>query len=613
MIRTASNWKRAAVLTVLVFAARPARATIDYSVSVTHPERHLFGVTMRVPDVHDRVLLQMPAWNALYQIRDFSSHMLQVTAKDEAGNALPIVKLDKQTWQVAGTGALTVSYPIFWDETGPFASQLNPDHAFLNLAMVLLYVPDRRAEDTRVVFDDMPESWRVAVELESASADSNWSPPKSDPAVGRHTGAYVAPSYDALVDAPVELSAFDEFHFEAGGRPIRVVIHGESGDRSRLTDALKRIVDYEVSLMGGAPFGEYLFLFHVGTVFGGGGMEHANCTAISADVPGQLAAYSAHEFFHAWNVKRIRPRSLEPVDFTKEMWTKSLWFAEGVTNTYGAYTMVRTGLWSTQQFYGNLAGQISELESRPAHHWQSVEQSSLDAWYEKYPAYTRPEESISYYNKGQLIGLALDILIRDRTDNRASLDDMLRALNDEFARRGRFYNESEDLRAVAENVIRGKATATNADLKDFFARYVSGTDEIPFDDLLGRAGWLLKDTGQRRASFGFAIRREGKAPPSVSGLEAGSAAQEAGLQEGDILLALNGDPPPRSPERWLRDHQPDERVKVKVRRSGAEKEFSFVLGRQFDAVYQIVESPDSTAKQRRIRDGILHGTVGASR
>jgi predicted metalloprotease with PDZ domain len=602
MIRCARNWKRAAALVALLFAARPARATIDYSISVAHPERHLFGVTMRVPNVHDRVLLQMPAWNALYQIRDFSSHMLQVTAKDEAGATLPIVKLDKQTWQVAGAGTLTVTYPIFWDEASPFASQLNPDHAFLNLAMVLLYVPDRRAEDTRLAFDDMPDGWRVAVELDSANMPA-----------GHRSGAYTAPSYDALVDAPVELGAFAEFDIEAGGKPIRIVVHGDPGDRSKLTDTLKRIVDYEVSLMGGAPFREYLFLFHVGTVYGGGGMEHANCTTISADVPGQLTSYAAHEFFHAWNVKRIRPRSLEPVDFTKEMWTKSLWFAEGVTSTYGAYTMVRTGLWSTQQFYGNLAAQISELESRPARRWQSVEQSSLDAWYEKYPIYNHPEDSISYYGKGELVGVALDILIRDMTDNRASLDDMLRLLNDEFARRGRFYNESEDLRAVAEEVIRSKATAANPDLKDFFARYVSGTDEIPFDDLLGRAGWLLKDTGQRHAAFGFAIGRGGNAPPSVGALEPGSAAQQVGVQDGDILLAFNGEPLPRSPERWLRDHQPGERITVKVRRSSEEKDFSFVLDRQFDPAYQVVEAPDPTEKQRRIRDGILHGTVSAPR
>ncbi len=557
---------------------------------------------MRVPNVHDRVLLQMPVWNALYQIRDFSSHMMQVAAKDEVGSALPIVKLDKQTWQVTGNGTLTISYPIYWDEPGPFASQLNPDHAFLNLAMVLLYVPDRRGEDTRLQFDHMPENWRVAVEMEAARMAS-----------GRGTASYAAPSYDALVDSPVELGTFEEFRIDAGGRPVRIVVHGDSGDRSQLSDALKRIVDYQVSLMGGAPFREFLFLFHVGTNFGGGGMEHANSTAISADVPGQLPSYSAHELFHSWNVKRIRPQSLEPVDFTKEMGTKSLWFAEGVTNTYGAYTLVRTGLWSTQQFYGNLAAQIRDLESRPAHRWQSAEQSSLDAWLEKYPMYARPEESISYYNKGQLLGVTLDILIRDMTDNRVSLDDVMRALNEEFAFHGRFYNESEDLRAVSEDVIRREVPAAKADLKDFFSRYVSGTDEIPFDDFLGRAGLLLKDTGQRRAAFGFTIRREGNGPPWVGGLESGSAAQQAGLQDGDSLTLLNSDPVPRSPERWLRDHQAGERVTLKVRRSNEEKEFSFVLGRQSEAVFQVIEAPESTEKQRRIRDGILHGTTGASR
>ena len=557
---------------------------------------------MRVPNVHDRVFLQMPAWNALYQIRDFSSHMMQVTAKDKAGNALPIAKLDKQTWQVAGDGTVTITYLILWDEPGPFASQLNPDHAFLNLAMVLLYVPDRRGEDTRLVFDDAPDTWRVAVELETVGISAR-----------PHAEAFVAPSYDELVDAPVELGAFDEFRIEAGGRPIRIVLHGDSGDRSRLGDALKRIVDYQVTLMGGAPFQEYLFLFHVGSNFGGGGMEHANSTAISADVPGQLASYSAHEFFHTWNVKRIRPQALEPVDFTKEMYTKSLWFAEGVTNTYGAYTMVRTGLWSTQQFYGNLAGQISELQSRPAHRWQSVEQSSLDAWFEKYPLYSRPEESISYYNKGQLLGVALDVFIRDATDNHASLDDVLRALNQQFAQRGKFYNESADLRAAAEDVIRKKVPAARADVSDFFSRYVAGTDEIPFDDFLGRAGWLLKDTGQRRAAFGFAIRREGNNPPSIADVEPASGAQQAGLLDGDVLTALNGESLPRSPERWLRDHQPGERVTVKLRRDAEEKEASFLLGRQSEAQYQVVDVPNPTEKQRRIREGILHGTVDAPR
>ena len=597
MIASGRSLLRFVVFSAL-FIARPAHATIDYTVSVAHPDKHIFVVTMRVPSVRDRLTLQMPVWNALYQIRDFSSHMMQVSARDEQNHSLPIVKIDKQTWQVSASGTLTITYPIYWDEPGPFASQLNPDHAFLNLAMILLYAPDRRAEDARIKFQDVPESWRVAVELEPAGMSA-----------GGATGAFVAPGYDALVDAPVEIGAFEEFRFEAGGRPIRVAVHGDAGDRAKLTDALKRIVDYQVSLMGGAPFREYLFLFHVGPNFGGGGMEHSNCTSISADISAQLPGYSAHEFFHSWNVKRIRPQSLEPVNYTKEMPTRSLWFAEGVTNTYGAYTLVRTGLWSAQQFYGNLAAQINELESRPAHRWQSVEQSSMDAWQEKYPLYTRPEESISYYNKGQLVGVALDIAIRDRTGNRASLDDVLRALNKDYAQQGRFYNESEELRAVAENAIRKKAPGANSDLAEFFAQYVSGVAEIPFSSILERAGLAIRDTAQRRASLGFTIIRDLGGAYSVASLDVESPAGQSGLNDGDVLIAINGEDVPRSLERWLRDRQPEERVTVKIRRAGEIREFSFSLGRMTDAIYQISELPRATEQQRHIRDGLLRGTT----
>jgi predicted metalloprotease with PDZ domain len=601
MRRSRGGWRYEWLLAATLFAAQPAAARIDYAISIAHPDRHIFQVTMQVPKVRDQLTLQMPAWNALYQIRDFSSHMMQVAARDGAGNQLRIAKLDKQTWKVTGNGAVTVSYSTYWDEAGPFSAQLNPDHAFLNLALVLLYVPDRRAEETRLVFDDVPESWRVAVELDAGEM-----------AAGRRTGAYSAPNYDALVDAPVEIGKFEELRFNAGGKPIRVAIHGDLGDTSRVTDALERIVDYESTLMGGLPSREYLFVFHFGSSFGGGGMEHSNSTAISASVLAELVNTSAHEFFHLWNVKRIRPQALEPVDYTKEMYTRSLWFAEGVTDTYAAFTLVRTGLWSAQQFYTDFAAHMNELEGRPAHRWQSAEQSSLDAWLEKYTLYNRPEESISYYNKGKLLGLGLDILIRDSTDNRGSLDDMLRYLNDEYALRGRFYDESQDLRAAAEAVIRKSAPGAKADLRDFFNRYVAGTDEMAYSDWLERAGLLLKPSGQRRAVLGFSLRREGGDSSIVQALEPGSSAEEAGLREGDAVIALNGEAVPRSPERWLRDHQPEEHITLKVRRRGEEKEFSFALG-QWGTSYQIIEMPDPAEKQRRIRDGILHGTTSAPR
>jgi predicted metalloprotease with PDZ domain len=258
------------------------------------------------------------------------------------------------------------------------------------------------------------------------------------------------------------------------------------------------------------PFEEYVFFYHFNPDSMGGGMEHANSTAIDSSRPPAVGV-TAHEFFHLWNVKRIRPVSLERgcpegcadgrgPDYSRENWTRSLWLAEGVTSTYGAFTLVRTGLWTRQQFYKDLAGEIAELESRPARQWQSVEQASLDAWLEKYARYQQPEYSISYYNKGQILGVLLDILIRDATDNRASLDDVLRYLNREFAHRGRFYDEQRDIRAAVEKIA-------GRDFGDFFARYVAGTDPLPYDEILGRAGLQLTLRGRNST-----IEETGAAP-----------------------------------------------------------------------------------------------------
>jgi predicted metalloprotease with PDZ domain len=183
-------------------------------------------------------------------------------------------------------------------------------------------------------------------------------------------------------------------------------------------------------------------------------------------------------------VKRIRPQSLEPVDYSREQYTRALWFAEGVTSTYASYTLERTGLWTKNQFYRDLSGQIAMLQSRPAHLWQSAEESSLDAWFEGFNEYRDQARSISYYNKGQILGVMLDLAIRDATDNHKSLDDVMRRMNAEYAAKGKFYDDSEGVRAVIEEV-------SGKDFKDFFARYVAGTDEIPYDKFFSVAGLAL--------------------------------------------------------------------------------------------------------------------------
>ncbi len=483
----------------LLFVALPASATIEYRVSLAQPEQHLFRVTMTVPDVQDRLVAAMPAWNALYQIRDFAYRVQNVEAQAQGGQAVQVTKLDKQTWRIqpassggSPLGRVRIEYAVFWDEAGPFSSQLNSSHAFINPATILFYIPDRRGEDVRVEYGDVPESWRIAVALKPAPLPAGTGP-------GPNSWTFRAANYDALVDAPVEISALEESRFEVSGAHIRVVVHGTGWDRGALLDSVRRVVAYQVALMHEAPFEEFLFLYHFGSGSAGGGMEHANATAIDSSRE-PAAGVTAHEFFHVWNVKRIRPQSLEPacaeacaagrgVDYSRENWTRALWFAEGVTSTYGAYTLVRTGLWTPQRFYADLAAEIGELESRPARAWQSAEQASLDAWFEKYPQYRQPEFSISYYNKGQILGVLLDILIRDATDNRGSLDNVLRHLNREFARRGRFYDERRDIRSAAEEIA-------GRDFGDFFARYVAGTDPLPYGDILGLAGLELTLRGR---------------------------------------------------------------------------------------------------------------------
>lgn len=591
--------RRFGLLLVLLQVALPVRAAIRYAVSVAHPESHLFRVTMTIPEVRDHVVVQLPAWNGLYQIRDFAHRVSAVRATGLSATPLPITKLDKQTWRIMGNGTVTVRYAAYWDEPGPFSSQLNGTHAFLNLATVLFYVPDRRREEARIAFEDLPPAWRVAVAL-----------PRADAAPGHGGESYVAPGYDALVDAPVELGAFQEFRLGGSGDAVagavRVVVHGEGWDREPLAAALRAIVSYETQLMSGAPFDEYLFIYHIGSAGGGagGGMEHGNSTAIFLDSMRVFGNVSAHEFFHLWNVKRIRPQSLEPVDYTREQWTRALWFAEGVTSTYAAYTLVRTGLWSRKQFYDDLAYQITELESRPARRWLSVEEASLDAWFEKYPLYRRPDFSISYYNKGQILGLLLDILIRDATDNRASLDDLMRSLNEDFARSGRFYADSAGIRAAAERVA-GRS------FEEFFSRYVSGADELPCADILARAGLALKGLGRPRAEFGFFAARGPDGAGVVAQIEPGSAAEQAGVREGDTLLLLNGAPFPRNAVAWLREHRAGETVRLRLRRDMQEREVSFVLTERAEHAYQIDEAGSPTEKQRRIREGLLRGVTDA--
>ncbi len=578
---------------LLALVVNSASATIRYTVSIEHPERHIFHVSMEIPGVTGELTVQMPAWNALYQIRDFSAHVREVEAF-AGSNPTMLEKLDKLTWRITGNGTITVRYATYWDEPGPFATQLNAEHAFINPAMILMYVSTRRAEDVVLDMPDVPLEWAATGAtlklLDYTSRVRNFE--------------FAASGYHTLVDAPIEAAKFEKFDLPGMNPPVSVVVHGDKWKKKEVEEELRRICAYELKLMEGAPYEHYTFIIHFGQAAAGagGGMEHANSTAISLRSGEEFPDIAAHEFFHLWNIKRIRPATLDPVDYTKEQYTRALWFAEGVTSTYAAYTVVRSQLRSKEQFYFDLSQQISGLEVRPANRWQSAEESSLDAWLEKYPLYDRPENSISYYAKGQVLGVLLDILIRERTDNEKSLDDVLRAMNNEFAKQNKAYRDSLDIRLTAEQVAGGS-------FEDFFRDYVSHAKALPYAQILALAGLALRTAQRKRPVLGFFTERGAGGEVIVQDLDSESSAAQAGLHSGDVILSWNGSEPPRNAERWVYSQKAGSVVRVRVRRDDREVSIDFRIDDATETSYQVVEDSHAGAKAKRIREGILRGTT----
>jgi predicted metalloprotease with PDZ domain len=556
---------------------------------------------MQIPDVSGDITVQMPAWNALYQIRDFSAHVREVSAQAGMNEAL-VEKLDKQSWKIRGSGTVMITYEAYWDEAGPFASQLSAEHAFINPAMILMYVPDRRSEAVSLSLSGMPDDWRAA----SSAAVTPIDTAQVTSFNGRSTRAFAlgAVNYEELADTPIELGNFSEFQVPGIIPPVSVAVHGDKWNKKEFEDELRRICAYETRLMDDAPYQHYTFIIHVGKGAGqsGGGMEHANSTAISVRSAADLPNVAGHEFFHLWNVKRIRPASLEPVDYTKEQYTRALWFAEGVTSTYAAYTLVRTGLWSKGQFYFDLSQQITDIESRPANQWQSAEESSLDAWLEKYPIYDRPQNSVSYYSKGQVLGMLLDILIRDRTNNEKSLDDVLRSMNTEFAKQNKAYRDSLDVRLTAERTAGGS-------FDDFFQRYVAHAEALPYQKLFALAGLVMQIAEHKRTVLGFFAERDASSALTVRGVDADTPAAEAGLRDGDIITSWNGAAPPRNPERWAYSQKPSANLRLTIRRDEKEITLEFRLSEASQRFYQVTEDTHAGERARRIREGLLRGVT----
>jgi predicted metalloprotease with PDZ domain len=590
------------------WAATHEVGLVSYSVSLADAEKHLVHVRMQLAPGATAHELQLPVWNALYQVRDFSQYVNWAKAQTTDGHPLPIRLLDKSRWSVDGTedGAV-VEYEIYADQPGPFSAQLNEHHAFFNLAQILMYPIDARVSyfyvqglpahlageqeaPVQVSFVDLPAGWKIATALSGTG------------------NVFIANNYDELVDSPVEIGAFQEAGFDQGGAHYRVAVDADPSDYNmdKIVAMLQSITASATAWMNDRPFESYLFIYHFPRGPAGGGMEHAYSTAISistqtlTDRPDTLPDVTAHEFFHLWNVKRIRPQSIEPVDYTKEQFTRALWFSEGCTSTAGAFIEMRAGLMDERRFLHDVAEQVGELEQRPAHAVQSAEDSSLDAWLEKYPYYRQPERSISYYNKGFLLGIVLDLAVREATSDRGSLREVFEWMNQNYARQGKFFPDSDGVRQAAEAV-------GHTDFGELFQKYVRGTEEIPWDDFFKTVGLHLIRRTTQVVDSGFSATRNFDGPPTVSAVRVGSDAQKAGLKVGDEIVAVNGKPATGGVQAAISAMKPGDMLQLRLHSGRAERDVLWRLGSKEEVEFELKDVDNITPQQKMRRAAWLSG------
>jgi predicted metalloprotease with PDZ domain len=575
----------------LLLTCHAVQAVVHYTVSLADPVRHLVRVSMELPPGPDTDL-QLPVWNALYQVRDFAQYMDSIRASDLAGDPIRLRQVNKGRWRMSGTAkGARIDYEMFVNDPGPYGAELNQQHAFLNLAEILVYADNTRYQESHVKFENVPQGWKVVA------------------VQPRPAGEIAAANYDLLVDSPVEIGTFEESDFQGRCGTYRVVV--DSGRAasilSRMVPPLEKIVDTATSWMNDCPFQTYTFIFHFSTDGDGGGMEHAYGTAITVsgeEIDNDLDPFtsvSAHEFFHLWNVKRIRPQSLEPIDYTRENYTTALWFSEGVDSAVSDLIRLKAGLLDEPRYLNRLSQGIRELQSRPAHLTQSVEQASLDAWLEKYPYFGLPERSISYYNKGELLGVLLDLRMRELTHGKQSLQTLFRWMNQNYAKRGTFFDD-------AEGVLNALQALTGADFHPFFADYVSGVIEIPWDTFFASVGLHVVTSDLINADPGFDAVQKFDRPPTIVRVRPEGDAERAGLKADDQLISINGAKPGRDFGQEIEKAGPGSTIHLAVRREGERLEFHWKLARRKVRIYELADLPSVTADQRRARLEWLSGT-----
>lgn len=563
------------------------------------PATHVAHVSIRIQQSHGTFTLDMPAWNALYQIRNFAAGVENVRAQDARGATAEVRNTKLSEWEVtAPAGCVVIMYDIHLDTPGPFGSVLNTDHGFFNWAMVLMYSPALRQQPVVLRLLDVPATWALRDLHVMGGAD----PGKVSQVIG------VAGNYDELADSPAETGGFRQTAFHEDGATYHIVVDGNPADydMAKLEEMLREITHAAVDWMQDRPYQEYTFLFRFPRGHGAGGMEHAYGTAIEANAErlrtdvSPLMGVSAHEFFHLWNVKRIRPQSLEPIDYQNTQDTSILWFSEGVTSTVADLLLARARLIDEAGYIRRVSAEITALQGRTAHVWQSAEDSGLNAWFEGISFYRSPERSISYYNKGDILGVMLDLRIRRLTGGKRSLRDLFRWMNEHYAKEHRFFPDSAGVRLAAE-------TVTGQSFADFFRDYVAGVKEIPYDEFFRFVGLHVVVRTVQVATPGFTTTTNLGGQPEVLRVEPNSEAQRAGIVAGDRILMLDGATAESFVDERIALMPAGSIIRLLMENKQGKREVSLRLGARGEQTYDLEDLPAVTGEQRAHRWAWIHG------
>jgi len=563
--------------------------TMAFTVSMEQPNTHYYHVVFRCEGIKGETLdFKMPAWTpGYYQIMDYAKNVLNFRAEEGVGKPLLWEKTTKNTWRVkSGKAAVSVSYDVYAFARSVADSYLDDNRGFISPTGVFMHVAGRLAHPVTVEVKPYEDWTRVSTGL--------------DPVEGR-SNTFSAPDFDILYDCPILIGNQEILKFEVQGIPHIFAIHNPGAfDREKFIADHKRMVEAAVAMFGEIPYRHYTFLM-IGP--GGGGLEHLNSAALTFNAASlsnpsgykRWLSFVSHEYFHHFNVKRIRPLALGPFDYDKENYTNMLWVSEGISVYYEDLLLNRAGLLGRDEVLERFGSTIARYENAPGHRFQSATESSFDTWMKFFSrGGNLANTTISYYDKGAGLGMLLDFKIRHETKNQESLDDVMRTLYQKFYKEKKRGFTDQEFRQVCE-------TAAGCPLDEIF-EYASTVKDIDYPKYFGYAG-LDIDVQPRElpgAFFGAATQDQA-GNLMISNIEWDSPASRAGFSLQDEIVGLDGARvSSRMMGEFFNSKKPGDKVRVLISRRGQLHEVEVVLGKKTERSFRIKPLSNPTPLQAEI-------------